>query len=484
MKGGVRIRYGTRGAIAAGHPLATAAGIRLLATGGSAIDATIAAQAVLCVVMPDACGLGGDALLLVRDANGELTALNGCGAAGAGAVRVATEGGASVTVPGIVRAWDDAHALWGRAPMDMVLQPAVEVAERGHRVGESLADATRTQADRLRSGGAKGWVGELSDPRARARHPALAAVLRSIARDGPDTFYRGPLATAIQDAVRRAGGALTLGDLAAHRSVIGAPIEIRWAGRPLWVQPPPSQAVLLAIALRWLDQNTQRGASSLDHVSVELTGAAFGLRNRVSEGAALLNDELAVDLGHASRGGGPRGALHTAGVAASDATGLTVSSLVSVFDDFGSAVFVPEGGFVLNNRAGGFTSAPNDFAPGKRPVHTLAPILVETAHGPLALATPGADGQVQTLLQVVAAMRFRGLSLAAAISDPRWRSEAGQLLIERAHRRRRSLARLGHDLNVVEDGDVRMGAVVGAGCEDGIPMAVGDWRREVADAAT
>jgi gamma-glutamyltranspeptidase/glutathione hydrolase len=275
-----------------------------------------------------------------------------------------------------------------------------------------------------------------------------------------------------------------LADLAHHRSVIGAPIEIRWAGRPLWVQPPPSQAVLLAIALRWLDLNPQLGSRGLDHASVELTEAAFELRDRAGEGAALLDHELAVDLGQASRRGGPRGALHTAGVAASDVTGLTVSSLVSVFDDFGSGVFVPEGGFLLNNRAGGFTSAPNDFAPAKRPVHTLAPMLLETARGPLALATPGADGQVQTLLEVVGAMRFRGRSVAAAIGDPRWRSEAGRLLIESAHRRRGALARLGHDLAVVEDGDSRMGAVVAAGSEDGIPMAVGDWRREVADGAT
>jgi gamma-glutamyltranspeptidase/glutathione hydrolase len=484
VKRAVRTRYGTRGAIAAGHPLAAAAGIQLLATGGNAIDATIAAQAVLSVVMPDACGLGGDALLLVRDANGELTALNGCGAAGAAAVGVATDGGASVTVPGIVRAWDDAHRLWGRAPLDTVLQPAVEVAELGHRVGEPLALAARSHADRLRRGGGQGWVDELSDPRARALHPALAAVLRSIAREGPDTFYHGPLAAAIQNAVRRSGGALTLADLATHRSVIAPPIEIRWAGRPLWVQPPPSQAVLLAIGLRWLDLNPQRSARSLDHVSVELTEAAFGLRDRVEEGVALLDSELAVDVGQAHRRGGPRGSLHTAAVAASDTTGLTVSSLVSVFDDFGSAVFVPEGGFVLNNRAGGFTSAPNDFAPAKRPVHTLTPIMLETARGPLALATPGADGQVQTLLQVVGAMRFRRRSLADAIGDPRWRSEAGRLLIERGYRHRRALVRLGHDLVVVEDGDSRMGAVVGAGSEDGIPMAVGDWRREVAAGVT
>ena len=103
---------------------------------------------------------------------------------------------------------------------------------------------------------------------------------------------------------------------------------------------------------------------------------------------------------------------------------------MSVFDDFGSCVFVPELGFTLNNRAGGFTEGANAAAPGKRPVHTLAPAMVTTSQGVFALATPGADGQVQTLLQVLVAIHREQLDLARAIARPRWRSEDGALLIE------------------------------------------------------
>ncbi len=180
----------------------------------------------------------------------------------------------------------------------------------------------------------------------------------------------------------------------------------------------------------------------------------------------------------ASRRGGPRSYLHTAGVAVSDASGMTVSSLVSVFDSFGSAVFVPEGGFTLNNRAAGFTRAPNDSAGGKRPVHTLAPVLVETTDGCIALATPGADGQVQTLLQVLSNLFIEGDDIATAIARPRWRSQDSRLLVERAHPHRDDLVARGHDVVAIDDGDVRFGAVVCAGVTKGRPYCCADWRRE------
>jgi gamma-glutamyltranspeptidase/glutathione hydrolase len=153
-----------------------------------------------------------------------------------------------------------------------------------------------------------------------------------------------------------------------------------------------------------------------------------------------------------------------------------------VFDDFGSCVYVPELGITLNNRAAGFTVGANASAPGKRPVHTLAPILVHTPHGVLGLATPGADGQVQTLLQILVSIQRRGLDLAQAVARPRWRSEGGKLLIERSHPGKESLAALGHQVTPLPDGDVRFGAVVCAGWLDAGPVVAADWRRETAAA--
>jgi gamma-glutamyltranspeptidase / glutathione hydrolase len=217
-----------------------------------------------------------------------------------------------------------------------------------------------------------------------------------------------------------------------------------------------------------------------DHAAIEFTQAAFAYRANVGQGAALLEHELAIDLNRASHRGGPRAYLHTAGAATVDADGMVISSLVSVFDDFGSCVFVPELGFTLNNRAAGFTEGANAAAPGKRPVHTLAPALVTTPQGVLALATPGADGQVQTLLQVLVAIRREGQDLAQAIARARWRSENGMLLVEQSHTGMERLAALGHRVKPMADGDIRFGGVVCAGCIDNELVAAADWRRETA----
>jgi gamma-glutamyltranspeptidase/glutathione hydrolase len=221
------------------------------------------------------------------------------------------------------------------------------------------------------------------------------------------------------------------------------------------------------------------GVTLDDHVAVELTNAAFAYRDEVAEGSALLAHELTIDMKRASNRGGPRAYLHTAGVACADAAGMVISSLVSVFDDFGSCVFVPEMGITLNNRAGGFTAGANAAAPGKRPVHTLAPAMLQTPQGVLALATPGADGQVQTLLQVLMALNG-GMDLANAIAQPRWRSENGALLVEQRHAGIEGLSALGHRVTRCVDGDVRFGAVVSAGYIDAEPIAAADWRRETA----
>jgi gamma-glutamyltranspeptidase/glutathione hydrolase len=238
--------------------------------------------------------------------------------------------------------------------------------------------------------------------------------------------------------------------------------------------------VLLNMAVQAMSRLGDFPATLNDHVAIELTNAAFAYRSNVVEGKALLAHELPIDMEKASQRGGPRAYLHTAGAAAVDADGMVISSLVSVFDDFGSCVFVPELGITMNNRAAGFTDGANAAAPGKRPVHTLAPALVTTGRGVMALATPGADGQVQTLLQVLVAVTRENVDLAQAIARPRWRSENGLLLIEQSHAGADQLATLGHRVKPLPDGDIRFGAIVCAGYINEEPIAAADWRRYTA----
>jgi gamma-glutamyltranspeptidase/glutathione hydrolase len=450
------------------------------------MDAAVAAQAVICVVMPQAAGLGGDTMAVVRDHRG-VHAVNGSGRSPRALVGTpATTGGSSVTVPGLVDGWLSLTQRWGRLPLRVVLSAAIDLASEGVPVDEELRSAVRTQHARLLVGGGGEWdlLATVDDHRAgRWVQPALAALLEDVAERGGPAFYTGRSGEAMVAAVRRAGGVLDNHDLSTHSTACPPPIRVPWAGGHAHVQPPASQGVLLAMALQKVAALAQAGIPVDDHVLVEVTTAAFGHRASCARGRALLDEELAVDLERASGRGGPRAYLHTAGVATVDADGQAVSSLVSVFDDFGSAVYVPELGIVLNNRAAGFTDGDNAPAPAKRPVHTLAPALLTTPEGGvLALATPGADGQVQTLLQVMAGVALGSGSLRDAVGARRWRSQAGDLLVEDGHPASADLEARGHRVLPTAPGDEAFGAVVAAGISD-TTYAVADWRRQTSCAA-
>lgn len=291
---------GRRGAVAAGHPLAAAAGARVLDAGGNAVDAAVAAQAACCVLMPQACGLGGDALMLVRS-GGEVVAITGAGrSASAASPGPPADGGASATVPGAAQAWVDGARCWGRLPLSSSLAPSVELAEQGMTVGAALAAAAAAQRERLVRGGAGDWPVTSAVAGQLVRQPELAAVLTELGARGRTAFYDGPVAAAVVAAARRDGGSLSTADLAEHRSVVGPALQTAWSGGTVWVQPPPAQGVLLAMALLWWEEQAEAGRpvepEDVDHVAVELTAAVFGHRDRcIVDGAALLDLDYPED---------------------------------------------------------------------------------------------------------------------------------------------------------------------------------------------
>ncbi|MBI1384990.1 MAG: gamma-glutamyltransferase [Rhizobiales bacterium] len=475
------LTFGRDGAVSAAHPSAVEAGLAVLARGGNACDAMIAAQAALAVVAPSSCGLGGDLLALVRTPTGDVTAINGTGrAASAPRFTDVADDGRAVTVPGLVAGWQEASRRFGRLDLGGALEPAIALARHGCELARDVTRAVRDQEARLARGGAADWsVARQARSGMKLPQPELADLLAAIAHEGADAFYRGAMAEAIAAAVARTGGMLTADDLARHETAVLDPITVPWRGGHVHVQPPMTQGVLLAMCLAALERMDVAGAASLDHLCVELTEASFQFRDRAAEGVALLDERLDVDPQRAMLRGGPRAYLHTAGVASADADGMVCSSLISVFDDFGSAILVPEGGFTLNNRAQGFTVAPNAPRPGARPVHTLAPAMWVEAGRVTALATPGADGQIQTLLQILARSAHSGLALADSIAAPRWRSEGGSLLVERDHPEVGGLTAAGHRVALRESGDMCFGGVVAAGYENKNPFATSDWRRQV-----
>jgi gamma-glutamyltranspeptidase/glutathione hydrolase len=475
------IHHGSAGAVSAAHPLAVTAGLSLLQNGGNACDAMIASQAVLAVVAPASAGLGGDLLALIRPAGGPVTAINGTGCAPCNQQFEGPEdGGLSVAVPGMVDGWIMAHRQHGKRTLAACLAPAIALARDGCVLASETTIAVRFQEQRVVAGGGADWaVLTAAESGATVKQPRVAALLEAIASDGRGAFYDGAMAQAIVRAVAQHGGMLSEDDLVVHETIIAPAISLPWQDGSVHVQPPITQGILLAMCLKALAAQDVAAAASLDHLCVELTEASFQYRDRAAEGATLLDAPLQIDPQRASLKGGPRAYLHTAGVATADTDGMVCSSLISLFDHFGSGVVVPEGGFTLNNRAQSFTAGANAPAPGKRPVHTLAPAMMETPAGTIALATPGADGQIQTLLQVIAKHTLADVPLADAIDAPRWRSQEGQLLIATNHPEREHLQTLGHRIADRLDNDLSFGGLVCAGHDGTAPFAGSDWRRDV-----
>jgi gamma-glutamyltranspeptidase / glutathione hydrolase len=453
------------------------------------VDAALATAASLMVLMPEACGLGGDAFILVHAPSGEITAVNGSGAAGAGvAPPLASDGAAMAAVPGAVAAVCDAHERFGRLPLEQVLSPAVGLAGGGFPIGGGLLRMIEENRELLERG-APGWVFLASGlrPGSLVRQPVLAGLLQRIGRHGARAFYEGYCAQALERAVGAAGGSLAAADLAEHATVVRAPLTGSYRGFDIAAQPPVSQASLALMALNALERSGISSAGDRAHVLVEAIEAAFERKHELNaDGAAerLLAEPLDVDPDRpAQRRGGPRGGLHTTAVGAAGADGHVVSMLVSVFDLFGCGVLVPECGFLLNDRLSRCSTdpeSPNAVAPRRRPVHTLSPVLVSDAARAFALCTPGADGQVQTLVQLIDAIATDGENLPRALDRPRWRTSEGRLGIESDYDPEllAGLERRGHDLVRMTPGAPAFGAAVSAGIDSrtGTPFAASDPR--------
>lgn len=506
---------GAEGAVSAGHPLAAAAGLRVLEEGGTATDAAVAMAAVLAVARPHMNGVGGDAFALFYDADeGAVHGLNGSGRAGSrstpalfaarGLAEIPETGPLSVTVPGAVAAWHDAHARFGSLPFSRLLAPAIRYAEDGFPVSERLASDIAAQGGALNAEGRALYLpgGAPPAPGSLLRNPALAATLRSIAADGKDAFYHGAVADRLAAFLDSAGGVLDPPDFRAHSSTWVSPMSAGYGEARLHVLPPNTQGVAqLAFAgmagrhpLAEMGHNT----APYLHTLVELKKLAFADRNawvadpdfadvpvsRLLDSDYLASRAEAVDPRRAAEtvatgipaaagatSGPAPGALDDSGdtvyLTAVDRWGNAVSWIQSLFHGFGSGLLDAKTGIVLHNRGSLHVldeSHPNVVAPGKRPYHTLTPLLATDLGGALAftLGTPGGDGQTQSLMQVVNNLLLFGMTPQQAIDAPRFRSYPS-LRLEVEDRVpasvREQLAGLGHDLAVVSGWTAAFGSV-------------------------
>ena len=466
---------GRNGMVAAGHPLAALAGVNMLQRGGNAVDAAIAVAAALNVVEPHMSGVGGDGFIMIyRAGQGAPEVVNATGAAPLAATRAAYRDGIpmkgirSVSVPGLVDGWLQAHARHGTLPLGELFAPAIGLAEDGFPVSRRLAEFMAAEPALLAYPSTRAIFapqGRLLQAGEILRQCDLARTLGLIAAEGAETFYRGEVARAVVSFAEAQGGLLTLRDLAEHHTRWQPAIAVDYRGYTVYNAPPNSSGHALLQMLNLVERfdlaalgcNT---AASV-HLMVEAKKLAFADRERyladpewvevpvdgllakdyAAERARLIDPTRAAegvvagDPWHFQPGVGPRVPAprrvvtpiqeDTTCFAVVDRAGNAVCQLQSIQSPFGSALVVEGTGILLNNRMT-YWHLEEDHVdrlePGKRVRHTMNPAMAfRDGRLRLVFGTPGADTQVQTNLQVLTHVLDFGLSVQEAVEAPRWR---------------------------------------------------------------
>jgi oxamate amidohydrolase len=447
---------GKRGCVSAPHHAAAEAGLSVLAEGGTAIEAMIAAAATIAVVYPHMNGLGGDAFWLIKRKDQEPVVVSGCGrAAERATVPYYRDRGydalpprgpdAALLVPGAISSWIRALDLvpaTRRLSLERLLRDAMDKANNGCVVSRSLASTLEIFSPELSTVDGFGQVflpdGRVPGEGELYSQPALGSTLAKLAVEGLDGFYRGSIADIHAQFLERSGSPLRLDDFQSYSAEYEKPLSLPVSAGTLFNTPPPTQGLASLLILGIFDRlgASTAGETSYIHHVVEATKCAFAVRNAelgdpdfmgvapsdflaadfISEAAASINPAKAAPWPGPSQVGG------TIWMGAADGEGTVVSFIQSLFWEFGSGLTCPETGIVFENRGAGFSLAdgPNQLAPRKRPFHTLNPALAELNDGrTMAYGTMGGDGQPQT--QAAVFTRYvSGRSLAEAIADPRW----------------------------------------------------------------
>lgn len=492
---------GLNGSVTAPHRLAALAGRDVLVAGGTAIEAMVAMAATVAVVYPHMNGIGGDAFWLVHRSGEEPVAISGAGRAAAlatpdwyaqrGLREIPARGpDAALLVPGAVSSWKLALELdpSNRLTLAQLLAPAIAHAEDGIAVSQSQARLTASRLGELApvEGFAQVYLNAGVPPAAgdRLQQTALAGTFRTLIEQGLDSFYRGDLAARSAAFLEAAGSPLRQGDLERYRAAFVSPLKLDTSTGTLYNLPPPTQGIASLLILGIFDRLGTVEPEGFAHVHglVEATKQAYRLRNRhVGDPATMTEsaedwlqpaylDTLAANVDRTRAAAWPDPARHgdTVWMAAADQYGNVVSFIQSLFWEFGSGLTDPATGIVYENRGAGFSlqPGPNQLAPGKQPFHTLNPALAKLGDGRvMAYGNMGGEGQPQSQSAVFSRYAMHGMGLQRAITAPRWllgktwgdvnmrlklESRFDQSLVA-------ALSQAGHDVEIVEDYDDRMG---------------------------
>ena len=492
-----------RHVVSTSHPLAAQAGLRMMWQGGNAVDAAIAAAAVITLTEPVSCGLGSDAFCILWDGQA-LHGLNASGPApqawtpeyfkrkyGDGAQTPPKRGIDSVTVPGAVASWVAMSERFGKLAFEDLLQPAIEIAECGYLVPVVVQQKWAAAAPELHQqpGFAENFL-----PWGRAPHvgelfkfPAAARGLRAIAQTKGQAFYGGEIAQAIERFSAQHGGSITARDFADYKAEWVKPIAQNYRGYTLHEIPPNGQGIAALIALGILEHfdmaSLKVDGVDSQHVQIEAMKLAFAdVYRYVAEPSAMaVTPEQMLDpsylksraqlidmkraqnfaAGNPVKGG-------TIYLTTADENGMMVSFIQSNYMGFGSGCVEPQFGISLQNRGHGFSlnaqglNPANLVAPGKRPFHTIIPAFLSKDGQPvMSFGVMGANMQPQGHMQTLVRMLDYGQNPQAACDAPRWRYNAGleinveaSLNLDTAH----GLQARGHQVGVIQDSYQDFGA--------------------------
>jgi gamma-glutamyltranspeptidase/glutathione hydrolase len=449
-----------QGIAATSQTLASQTGAQILARGGSAVDAAIAANAVLAVVEPMKNGLGGDLFAIYWDAStGKLTGLNASGPAPRalnpefllkqGVKTMPQQGIHSFTVPGAVEGWAKIHQRFGKLPWKDLFQPAIAYAEQGFPVSEVIEEEwvdtenvtkLRTNPESVRvflPGGRSPKEGDLF------RNPGMAHALRLVADKGPEAIYKGEIAAAILKTSEHLGGTMTAEDLASYSAEWVQPISIDYRGWRVYELPPNGQGMAALEMLNLMETSpaTPLGAfSGLEmHKRIEAMKLAYADVRRYDADpraydapvSQLLSKDYArkraalIEPNRAKCDVAPGQPVQgdTTYLTIVDKEGNIVSWIQSLYAEFGSGVTVEGMGFLLQNRGGGFTlepKHPNVLAGGKRPFHTIIPAFMERGDQHVGFGIMGGANQPLAHAQFVSNIVDYGMNLQAAMEAPRF----------------------------------------------------------------
>lgn len=453
------------GVVATSQPLATAVGLHVLQDGGNFVDAAIAVSAVLTVVEPYNSHLGGDAFVLLYDAQSRQThALNASGPAPRAASLdrfrdgIPLRGIASASVPGLVSAWAQLHERYATRPLRDLLRPAIRYAQQGFPAGYRYSQVFRANEALLRQFPIT-WRelvadGELPFAGKIVVNPALGWSLERIATEGPMDFYQGAIAERIVRHCQRYGGLFTEEDLATPPAEWLEPLRVTYRDYVLHAQPPVSQGIILAQMLNLLEgydlSRMEALSAEVIHLQVEAKKLAFAdrygylgdprfvdvpLEQLLSKTYAAQRRQQ-IDMERAASTVEAGNLAHdTTYFCVADRWGNAISFIQSIFHTFGCAEVAEGTGILFNNRMTGFSldpASPNVLEPGKRTVHTLNAYVV-TRNEQLAIVggTPGGDVQVQSNAQILCNLIDFEMNPQEAVEAPRWQHDEEGLKIER-----------------------------------------------------